>query len=356
MFVSERIWEIFPQTMTILPTYRCNAACEQCCFESNPKVKGRLDQASILKVISDAREQFPALRMIVFSGGECFLIKDDLYAAIAHASSLGLGTRTVTNGFWGKTKKHAAEVVQRLIEAGLTEANISTGKDHQAWVPFASVVNAAEALIEGGFRTVVTIESDGQGSQCFDEALSNPTFKRLMREHPDLFSIQSNVWMPFHDTFDPTRRRPSNAAIYDGCEQLYRNVVVSPHGQLASCCGLTFEHIPEMKLGSVEERSLRSMATEQVDDLLKMWVALDGPATIMKRLFPDDAEEGLKDVNHICQACAVMYKHPRVRSVLQERIVEFAPEILARFNLRVTLDTAEVDAARAPFESATLTA
>ena len=31
-----------PTHLTILPTYRCTAACAQCCFESNPHVQGRI--------------------------------------------------------------------------------------------------------------------------------------------------------------------------------------------------------------------------------------------------------------------------------------------------------------------------
>jgi len=28
-----------PESFTILPTYRCNAACRECCFESHPGIK-----------------------------------------------------------------------------------------------------------------------------------------------------------------------------------------------------------------------------------------------------------------------------------------------------------------------------
>lgn len=39
-----------PDTLTVLVTYRCNAACEECCFESNPRVEGRLTLGEIKKL------------------------------------------------------------------------------------------------------------------------------------------------------------------------------------------------------------------------------------------------------------------------------------------------------------------
>ena len=135
-----------PHTITILCTYQCTAACKQCCFESSPRVKGRLSLKTILDRISEAKSSFPGLRLVVFSGGEAFILKEDLYAAIAHATSLGLMTRIVTNGSWGKTSISAAAAVEKLIAAGITEINISTGLDHLEWVPLESVANAALAL------------------------------------------------------------------------------------------------------------------------------------------------------------------------------------------------------------------
>lgn len=84
--------------VSVLCTYRCTAACKQCCFESSPTVEGCLSRQVILDRISEANREFTTLRLVVFSRGEATLLKDDLYAAIAHATSLGLFTRIVSNG------------------------------------------------------------------------------------------------------------------------------------------------------------------------------------------------------------------------------------------------------------------
>lgn len=337
---EQGVWSVFPSTLTILPTYRCTAACEQCCFESNPRIKGRLSREELFDVISRAHQEFSALRAVVFSGGECFLLKDDLYDAIALCSRLGLQTRVVTNGSWAKTSRTAREIAGHVSRAGLTEANISTGSDHQRWVPFGSVLNAAESLLAEGIRTMITIEADGESSCCVEEASNDPRIQALVSEHPGRFSIRSNVWMPFNDEFDETRLGGERETIYSRCEQIFTNLVATPHGRLASCCGLTFEHIPEMKLGHISHQSLRDLAKKQLGDFIKIWISVDGPAVIIKRLLGDDAAKVLGATNHICQACAILYKSDQVREALISRAAEFAPEVLSRFGLSVAINSA----------------
>src|SRR5262249_34967627 len=106
-----------PTHLTILPTYRCTAACEQCCFESNPHVQGRIPLERILGYIDQAADDFPTLRLVVFSGGECFLLRDDLDAAIARATARGLATRCVTNGYWATSPRAARERIAPLYDA-----------------------------------------------------------------------------------------------------------------------------------------------------------------------------------------------------------------------------------------------
>ncbi|HET7370556.1 MAG TPA: radical SAM protein, partial [Gammaproteobacteria bacterium] len=225
---------LFPDTLTILATYRCNAACEQCCFESNPKISGRLSLDTIKAHIDQAADAFPALQIVVFSGGECFLLKEDLYAAIRHATSKNLLTRCVTNAFWGKTATHAKKVVEELVAAGLTELNISTGLDHQKWVPFSSVVTAAKILVDAGIRTLITIERDSETSRCYTTAIENRTVTTLLKEHPDRFYIQTNSWMPFHDDAVPRARIEDRTQLKQGCPQLFHNTVVTPHNKLSA--------------------------------------------------------------------------------------------------------------------------
>lgn len=325
-----------PDTLTIITTYRCNAACADCCFECSPQVPGRLSPAAMRDFIDRAVAAFPGLRLAAFSGGECFLLKQDLFDAIAHAHGNGLRTRCVTNGFWGKTRGRCEETVRRLVSAGIDEINISTGRDHQQWIPVDSVIRAACSLVENGVVTVVTVEQDEPGSECLRQFAERPEIRRLLAGSA-LFRLQCNSWMPFHETSRRRRKLDDPGELRAGCRQLFRNVTLTPNGELAACCGLTMEHIPEMKLGTLPA-ALAVRYYSQVEDFLKVWLHVDGPFTIITRLFGDAAQADLDGVVHICQACAILHRHPAIRERLRRRYREFVPDVMNRFYLKYSID------------------
>ncbi|MBX3702009.1 MAG: hypothetical protein KF903_13540 [Dokdonella sp.] len=343
----------FPHTLTILTTYQCTAACRQCCFESSPNVVGRLSRGQILERIHEAKDSFPGLRLVVFSGGEAFLLKEDLYVAVELATSLGLMTRIVTNGSWGKSADHAFATANRLKLSGLTEINISTGADHQEWVPITSVANAAFALTKSGISTLITVETDPAEANCLRDIVNHPVIRDALQTR--LLKIQSNSWMPFNE--DAQQRKMPNAhdSLEDGCSQIFETVVVTPHSNLSACCGLTLEHIPEMRLGHIDEAStMRDLYRSQIDDFLKYWIHVDGPYMIIKRLLGDDANGLLKGVVHICQACVILHQNQHVREALVERYSEFVTEIMTRFSLEAVRKQKELE--HVPLPGKTVTA
>lgn len=331
---------VTPHTLTVLCTYQCTAACKQCCFESSPDVKGRLSGDTIRARISEARSEFPSLRLVVFSGGEAFLLKQDLYDAVAHATSLGLMTRIVSNGSWAKTPASASRAVAKLKSAGLTELNLSTGKDHQEWVPAESIINAAEAAVGAGISTLVTVELDEQDGACFRSLSADQRVKRLLATKR--LSLQSNSWMPFHEDAPARVNAIQRDDLRQGCTQVFGNVVVTPHDNLSACCGLTLEHIPEMRLGRNTGRNMGDLYRQQVGDFLKIWIHVDGPYTIAERVLGEEGSAAMKDVVHICQACVLMHKSERIREAIAERYQEFVPEVMTRFLIRREMEAREL--------------
>lgn len=279
--------------------------------------------------------------MVVFSGGEAFLLKDDLFAAISHVTFHGKMSRVVSNGFWGKSAGRAGKVADQLVEAGLTELNLSTGRDHQQWVGEEAVVNAAVAAVERGVRVLITVEKDGDDSACFGSLARNIEIQRLQKRFSDRFILRSNSWMPFHESARPRGSFDSTRELRSGCSQLMRNLVITPYRQLSACCGLTFEHIPEMKLGNLGGASLRELYESQYDDFMKVWLAVDGPYRIIERLTTETERKDLGQVVHLCQACVLLHRHPVLRERARDRYEEFVPEVLARFGLKRTLEARE---------------
>lgn len=275
--------------------------------------------------------------MIVFSGGEAFLLKDDLYEAIRFAADLGKATRVVTNGFWGKTLERARGCARKLREAGISEMNISTGLDHAEFVPVDSVVRAASALADEAIRTLVTVEADGSRNEIHAKIASDPSLLNAIES--GLVSLQVNSWMPFHEDA-PSRDHDIQAMLPElasGCGQIFETLVVTPHDNLSACCGLTLEHIPEMRLGSLAApgAQMKAMYERQYGDFLKYWIRVDGPYTIIRRVMgSEDADEILRGVVHKCQACAILHQSEKVRAALKARYGDFVEEVLVRFSLQ----------------------
>lgn len=319
-----------PKILTILPTYRCTAACEQCCFESSPNLTQRLSKDEILSFLENSTQSFNDLEMIVFTGGECFTIGETLYESISIASSKVKNVRCVTNGYWGKKKANAFNIAKRLHESGLTEINFSTGIDHQAYVEESSILNAAESCLSFGIKTLITVEKDTEHSDCFYRLKNSSLFKKHSHDR-DLFKIMGNTWMPFNQNFEYRGYQLDNEELRVGCSQVFDNLVLTPHKRISSCCGLTFEHIPEMKIGHLDKDNLKQVYMDQQKDFLKLWISIDGPLVIMEKLIGEKrVKEKFGELSHSCQACVYLHKDSEIKSNLMSDCKKFIPDILMR--------------------------
>jgi MoaA/NifB/PqqE/SkfB family radical SAM enzyme len=187
---------IFPKTLTFATTFQCTAACKNCCFGCNPKIKQRLSLNEMKDYVNQAIENYGNnLKVLVLTGGECFLLKDDLGKIIEYGTSKGLLTRVVTNGYWAKSFKKAYLKLEKLKKLGLKELNLSTGDAHQEFVPFDNIVYAVVASLKLNLTTVVNVETN-EIAKFSSETLKNDI--RLIKyiDNKKLI-ILSGAWMPF---------------------------------------------------------------------------------------------------------------------------------------------------------------
>ncbi|MEL3928348.1 hypothetical protein V1669_13240 [Aeromonas enteropelogenes] len=319
---------ISPKTLTIIATYHCTAACADCCFECTPKITHRLSLAEILSAIDSAIGMYPDIGIVVFTGGECFTLKEDLFTAIKHCTSNGLQTRCVTNAYWAKNYEMAVRYAEKLIEAGICEINISTGLDHQRWVSEKTVLNAVLALTKRNIFTLLTVEKDTNSSSCFESIQSNKLIMELQKNN-FLFKLQSNSWMTFSkDSVE--RELIDRDAIDKGCDQIFENIVITPKKKISACCGLTLEHINEMKVGDIND--LSGYVQHQKNDFLKLWIKIDGPIKIIDYLL-GEGNHKTKNVSHQCEACAMLHKDPEIIRHLKSRYQNYIPYVLNKYLL-----------------------
>ena len=98
------------------------------------------------------------------------------------------------------------------------------------------------------------------------------------------------------------------------------------------CCGLTMEEIPELHIGSLKERSIKQLIDDSPNDLLKIWIHLDGPMSVLryvKSQIPDFVIPS--DKAHICDQCRFLYKSPEVKRVLMGGLPPNAQSLMQRY-------------------------
>lgn len=326
----------FPTTLTLLSTYRCTAACENCCFGSHAGIEQRIPLDRLLGYIDQAAA-LGTVRLVVFSGGECFLLGDELVIAVARATEHGLATRCVTNGYWAHSEERATELLERLRDAGLAELNVSTGDYHQKFVPPTRVVTAALAGVRLGLRVVLVIETRLGRRFTADRLLGDERFRELLG-HPRCTIIES-PWMTMADP-DAVEHEPDSLVnartlhLRRGCDSVLNTMVITPDEQLGACCGLTREQIPEMHVGSLREMPLSALVDQAFRDFMKVWLAVDGPERMLAwAASKDPSIEWENRYNHHCDACRALYHDPRVAAAIREHYHEVAADVLLRFAL-----------------------
>lgn len=328
-----------PEVLTILGTYKCTAQCENCCFDSNPFLTARLTLPEILQFIREGAQQ-PTCKMVVFSGGECFLLGDDLVAAVALATSLGMTTRCVTNGFWAKNPAHGRRRLEALVQAGLTELNLSTGDYHQRWVSQETVVNAACLATDLGLPTVIMVELQRERRVTAASLLREPRIAERLRKGEPRLQILESPWMPmnFEDVIEQSADRVlSRQTLHmrGGCTSVLQTVVVTPHRRFGFCCGLAREKIPELN-ADWTPGTFDHLVEAGGSDFMKIWLWVDGPDRILAWAAGKDPRITWEDrYSHHCQTCLALFSDPLVRNVIRSHFRERVEDVLFRYAVRV---------------------
>ena len=326
---------IRPQTLSLITTHQCTAACDHCCFTCTPQATKAIPIARLERLIDEAA-QIRSMQVVVFTGGECFLLGRHLDRLIARATALGLATRCVTNGYWGRGVRGAARRVVRLVDAGLKEINFSTGTFHARWVPTQHVANAAQACAEAGLTTIINAEISAHDMFDIDVFTRHPTLGAMIED--GRVSLQRNVWIPHAEGHGEADLSPLVEASRfapgkrDGCSTVLNVLAVTPDQKLVACCGLHLESIPDLHLGSVADRTLQEAVNDAPDDFLKIWMHVDGPERILEFVAEHEPNYSLPlDSTHPCTTCLHLYRDPVARRIIAEHYHEVVQDVVARW-------------------------
>jgi organic radical activating enzyme len=321
------------RTLSIMPTYQCNAACKDCGTYSHPKERTTLSIDAVLRSIELAKEN--GFVNVVFTGGEATLQWQHLLVGLRRCRALNLHTRLVTNAHWARTPERARQRLDELIEAGLDEINFSTGDEHVRFVPLQSVIRATQAALEHGLRTFVMIEMRHTQSVRKEDVLEHSDLADLSPERRGLLQVMESPWMPLAPL--TIERYPediavnrANLAACTGCDSVLQTYVVQPDGRVGACCGLGMRAIPELNVATVSDGDFLAAARREAeDDFLKVWIRYKGPERILAWAAERDPTIVWENLYaHRCQACVRLYRDPKVASVVHAHYEEMLAEVV----------------------------
>jgi len=324
---------IRPNILSLITTHKCTAACDHCCFSCHPGREEAVPVPNLHKYIEQAAE-ISSIRVVAFTGGECFLLGKHLDELVLTTSRNNLHSRFVSNGYWAVSERAARQRLQRLVDNGLDEANFSTGDMHAEYVKPEYVINGAIIAADMGLPTLIMVETFATAKFHFDDFINEPRLKP--RIEAGKISIKLSPWMQFSGDAKLSYTNGYLGEIGQtkqlGCTTIMRVIAITPSEDLIACCGLTLEEIDELHLGSLKKRTIGQILRETPDDFIKIWIHLQGPDAIIeyaRRI--DPSIERPRNFGHICDTCRFMYHHPKIVDAVMKNPPPFKDELVREY-------------------------
>lgn len=327
-----------PRALSIVTTDRCTARCVNCCFQCSPKGEKMLSFNDMKRAIDECIAKYESIKLIVFTGGECFLLGKDLDKIIEYANSKQLFTRVVSNGYWARSFK---KTYQRLLELkikGLTELNLSTGDEHLEWIPKDNIVNAIIAASKLDLVVAVNVECHNEESTKENCLTSDIRLRKYISKENSKLKIFSGKWISFDGSEDnnPTSNQNSiNSTINlnDKCTSLFNTVTLYPDFKVYACCGLTSKGNPYLYLGDSSKHSLDTLYESQFNDFMKIWLYTESPKEVLKFCYSkkEIPFTGFENT-HICEICKEIFNEDNLK-ILQTNYKEQYANVFLKYTL-----------------------
>lgn len=326
---------IKPKTLVFVTTHKCSAQCKNCCFSCSPQKTQRLTIGEMVNYINQVKNDFlDSVKLLVLTGGESFLLGNELNMVIEYAHSQGFRTRIVTNGFWANSEEIAIKRLSQLKKNGLDEINFSTGDEHLQWIPLENIYNGIKASMDQGIVTAVNIETHDSSSFNSTTFINQGALFKYFdktKYHTPLHVV-SGLWVPFarHEQITYEKRR--NLHPIFGCDSILSTLAISPYSQLMSCCGLPSEYLTIFRLGNLKEHTIKELYESQYRDLFKLWLYTEGPHNIMEYIYE---KMGITEpiIGHTCQICANILKNKENIDCLRQNYDDIRNRVLFKYSL-----------------------
>jgi hypothetical protein len=309
--------KIVKTRLMIAYTRKCTAACRHCCAEASPgrREKNLADQ--VIPLVAAFVQS--GGRTILFTGGEAMIHMDELEAicgAIKHKDTM---IKVFTNAFWADSPKNARTMASRMKDMGIRQANLSTSKFHQEFIPFDNIRHAADAFKSTGVKMNILLYHDRKPGIANAATLFNvsrlkvPFSVNYCNVEGRAKSLNDDTVFRYHDTGE-ILTRPCNQS-----DMLYINWL----GDAWSCCAASFKNMTSpdfFRLGRLETDDLKLM-NERLNAYNPVLGVLygKGPGAVFKCLKDPLEKRGfvLKDrYASQCDLCCDLFGHSAFRDLI----------------------------------------
>lgn len=312
-------------------TNRCTARCRDCPIVHEDIEHRSLSATDMIDIISEILP-WNTLKLVVFTGGEPFLLGNDLKETVRFAADNDILTRIVTNAYWASSKEKALHILSAYKQAGVSEINISCDDYHQEYIPLEYVKHANEAACELGVPALLA-HRICPGSNITVDYLSQflgvdlHEFKRG-EENPKNNVCLSGVNVPIKNKswIKDDDYKGLSCSWLDPCPSVLSKIIISPDKSVQICCGIASSAIEEFNIGTLEKDGcLLDILKYGNEDLLTNWLALAGPSSILEFVRQKDPTISLptKYVNR-CHLCDELFTREDVREILHKHAAEKA--------------------------------
>lgn len=318
-----------PYCITLLTTFRCNAACRECCFGCRPD-KGRTMTLDEMKHYVDVCiAAYPdTIRRLALTGGECFLLGNDLDEIVKYGTEKGLSVDFVSNGYWGRNYSEALDRILRLKQLGLMEVAFSVGTDHQHILPLKNCRNAAVACARAGYKVEFRMESTRFGKcEIYNTLEKDQAFMKLVKSG----QIQLKYWEwreynneVLHGRSNSWRLRPYEES--KPCDLLFKNIVITPYGDVLACCGIGNSRNPHMRLGNIWKELVNILYERTFEDILKIWIGTRGAQEVLQYVY-ENSDIRFHNCGNGCESCIEIFENPKILPFLREHYIEWYDKV-----------------------------
>lgn len=280
-------------------------------------------------------EAYPeTIRTLSLTGGECMLLGKDIDKIFSYAKSKGIKRCTmVSNAFWATDYDKAYSTLKRLKSHGLTVASFSTGEDHNQYVPWMNVRNAAVASARLGIETDIRIENQPGRMTISRELNADEEVSDLVKQKK--LTVTSNSWMKYDNKCKKSRTWKTELRDSDkstACKSLFEHIIINPYGEVYACCGIGVSHIPQFRLGNIHQESIKTIYERAFNDFLKIWLYLDGPQAVLTSVKNKTGQKFNWHTSHMCDICRVIFTDKTILPFIRTHIFDFASIPLMIYN------------------------